>query len=323
MELGPSGKNGVVVRQRALVVSGREAEHVTVQLQHAVDMLVPDPTRKRNLAIPTNLAVSPQTGANGQTALRLVMVPANSSGTVTTSAQPIPPSTVTRLWSRVRNVEKSHASLNARFHNGQLGRNVQYPVVRARSLENERSLYPLPTVPRTSSKRRTATKETAHVLMVKSGATTPCVSARAKHATRTLTPSVARTYLAACVQRVCIWRPRNVSTSRNVRSASSMARCTSRPNLSQPQTPANTASAPTEKWSVAGAVKYPYVARTKNSHMKASPTYVVLNADPSHTPAPCTQTGASSMTLSLAVCLLVKSNTRTARDLVEIRTTCL
>lgn len=55
MELGPSGKNGVVVRQRALVVSGREAEHVTVQLQHAVDMLVPDPTRKRNLAIPTNL----------------------------------------------------------------------------------------------------------------------------------------------------------------------------------------------------------------------------------------------------------------------------
>ena len=55
MELGPSGKNGVVARQRALVVSGREAEHVTVQLQHAVDMLVPDPTRKRNLAIPTNL----------------------------------------------------------------------------------------------------------------------------------------------------------------------------------------------------------------------------------------------------------------------------
>ena len=50
---------------------------------------------------------------------------------------------------------------NARFHNGQLGRNVQYPVERARSLENERSLYPLPTVPRTSSKRRTVTKETA------------------------------------------------------------------------------------------------------------------------------------------------------------------
>ena len=55
MELRPNRMNAVVARQRALVVSGREAEHVTAQLQHAADMLVPDPTRKRNLAIPTNL----------------------------------------------------------------------------------------------------------------------------------------------------------------------------------------------------------------------------------------------------------------------------